>query len=830
MPRIAKTSQTQNPPKNRFKRRNGSPTPTDKTGPTPKNTTKDTVPKSRNKIPIISDKKMWASDLAIAKQIFEQIKGEEFPSSGNKSSPKFIPVVEKCIQRNQQVTKRQIALVACLLATDSESNYSSLPDGFTNNDNQYFDEENIKVATLYALTEVLKAQTVQDIENLRSWKKLKSQGFQQIVRIGFGEVLNITFADRMTGLDPDIRPWIAIKEQKWTGKVFNSEDLMATAMAAYLYHQIKVVNANGTFDVKGFRERHSPSNLLSEDGLILSRFIDSYPNARNMLEALRLGNKRLKELGYVNEDLIGIKDNQIPPWEIQHNGMRDGEYGLKLGRLELAVTLHRKGLGTLQVDSDKAIFTFTKQEFLDFYDSPQGCNGTSLSAFFRSNCSGVFSALNHKSPDHALEVLLGEKPLIKGGNKDSISSLSSANFNLELELVNAGEITVNRNEIVAYKSIYTGKRAIPKSLRISGPITIEKLHGVLHGSMYNPFQNGVSFTPANDKNGILFPAQQFSLVGRKFGGILQRPETAEAFYRVIDSVIVSNHPSILEGMLKARKVRCARESIMRADDYRLVFSAMPEALSDIDFSEFNPGYKEMLFICRQIVKLKTAGRVKDKITTLCEITNERKKTFERDHASRINVLEKILRHLCLAAILNASYNSANGIMLPNNTTRERNIGVIDAERAKQSLRIANFLRGKFVEQTEMRETYRHQSLSTLKTLLKSDRPKFTSQINDLRRVIQEMEMKDKCNLGEDVITRDTFYNEYDFACTSLGLQGLVSEPEMQNLVAWHCLKKTTSASDQTSGFLSDLPLDLINPNNEDCIKDLKLLWSYVVAG
>ena len=128
----------------------------------------------------------------------------------------------------------------------------------------------------------------------------------------------------------------------------------------------------------------------------------------------------------------GLDKDQILPWEIRHTNMREGEYGKKLYRLELAKTLFDDGLGQFDLDSEKPRLIFTKKEFQDWYEKNVESKGITFANYLNKKVPSGFKYVAH-TVRGSLEILFGEKIRELYSAKKMVLNINHDNFDLVFE-------------------------------------------------------------------------------------------------------------------------------------------------------------------------------------------------------------------------------------------------------------------------------------------------------------------------------------------------------------------------------------------------------------
>ncbi len=265
-----------------------------------------------------------------------------------------------------------------------------MPTNFFDYANPNFDKR-ISVLAKHYLVDVLKLNTARKIEAVENWgQHLKDGGLISLMQMFKGRsipsILKLSFPGFLEGENPPIREWVLNSNAKWTEK--EGLELAKKACAWKLKYDLKVVKEDSSIDSKKLKEIEHWGEVFhydTENGF--SGMMDSCPYTKTTEDAIRLGIQNLKL-----KELIGLDENQIHPWQLQHNKMWEGESGKTLVK-QIAEYLVEKKLKLVNPDK-----TISAEKIKNITDWGIQFRNESSHSLKNSVCKNAYEALKLKYP------------------------------------------------------------------------------------------------------------------------------------------------------------------------------------------------------------------------------------------------------------------------------------------------------------------------------------------------------------------------------------------------------------------------------------------------
>jgi len=663
----------------------------------------------------------------------------------------------------------------------------------------------------YMLLELEGCSNAFEIESLRGYvDKIDKYGFRNAIeKFEIPDLVNASFPgftdmdNPVNGRNPIVRKW-AMQIVKWAyfGKAERNKvrDLATYAAAWTLEHGFKLVDENGEWDVKKASELKWDVEIAKSE-IGLAHITEYCPDTPNLIAFIDLGQKELVKSGVAKKELIGFEQGkQIPVWEIRHLSMREGEYGRRLYRIELAYKLQQAGLrSAFEVGENSVKFSFSKADFLAWCAAlekeRQGFNDFLKTALPSANRSvGV-------GPRQGLTLFFGKELPSGFSARDMVAALPQDNFSLSLEYPDLkllgkrdkkkkGETELVVAEVTR-KGRITGGLAHTAVLETNGRAS--EVSDELGSSASSPFKE-----------------ISFKTVARN----LLAGEKAQVFCRLPFAIAVSHSAKTsLESVLIAEEIsRKVSRHVVSDDDLRMVLRVINARFSAADY-DTSP--------IVELLKIKTPIR---------ELLLKPIRKNEREDSIIVHV-DKCLNSLIYEITLELLKAKNEGLIAENHPVsliKAGNANPIPIEKitaasiVRQRMFAAWRQVPKFLPDYGTELAVRILNFETTALRRKTFRLLAESTRLDLNTLLLDAINKTNkfIGVGHKLTTVDRFRSTVDYFSR---VTTTPRTPEQELLIAYMCLGKP----DGKEEFLTDISPGLAHDLGYSFHDQIKLAWRYI---
>ena len=800
---------------------------------------------------------------------------------------KFCRVAER-INPEASGDKEVLALAACLCVKppkfphiNPDGIFESLPSAMVRSK----DDPNYRIAIKFLFTQLEGFTNVRQIEDYSGWhNRVRGFGFRQLHCTNMHEGVEAGWPGWQEGIYPVFRGW-TFHVPKWHLGDF-SKELAENACAHFLLEHAEVVQGK-KFDLVKFRSVNSWQKKFDEAEIGMKSIPISCPYTPNLLSTFVLSGEKLKKAGLVDKELIGIEDDQIPWWEVTHEGMWTGKYGKNLFKLAFAKELAKARLGKFDTSSGQPVFTLTKAEFIEWYETHLEEQGKTLVSFLNEKLSGGNKDVAKGNVTKALEILLGEEFKFSYWSKNLLLSLKKEEYTITFDPVNIFDNEVVKAKVKALQKKIDDKATkirgvhepdngkepkkkpgksgvenldIVSNLRkrvLAGIATPESLSAGLIAVKRSPFMNnGVAFVrkekPGDSSQPVLVNtfdrSDHFSLGSTRLGRFVDRPE-ALPLYKMIDAVIAGENPDsssrkslLLECMLQAKHSSLATDGgyVLSDENLKGLLAIVRDSLNEINVnrdSRFMEDFKSLLNTL-----IAHNGDLRDVLLKAVSSLHKEDSDDAQNLKARvtsIEALEEILRYFTAVLVQQKLEDKMTGRKISPQSpfiTRLKLV-ISDPSLDKTAKLIADRIIKRWQCDTVLIQKYGNKTPEQLEAIAQK-RQMFSTQIQGalelaqaLRRIAGQIRGEEEGVLaGEANTTFARLKNSvYDWA-VALNTDEAKNNPALNMLVAYYCTnRKIPKDAKEPKGFLTALPKDLFDQGSEDFVNQLGIAWKFLAV-
>jgi hypothetical protein len=226
------------------------------------------------------------------------------------------------------------------------------------------------------------------------------------------EAIRLAIPKAVGGKPNQLHRWKVKYDNKWEDKQLIDE------LTEYLVeHKLKCVDARGRVSAEKIVDH---KNWHTEYKTECSTALKS--NKSGAISAYNA-------LSHKYPDLFGWRKEQIKPWQITQDPMWKNENGVKLFQSAMAYTLWSNGLGSMNSEAFRPKFSFTKSEFLHWYDERVKHNYLFIEDMLNENgLSSPYDTIAGKCQGGALEILFATQAPVLTDQKPRVRSTALALF------------------------------------------------------------------------------------------------------------------------------------------------------------------------------------------------------------------------------------------------------------------------------------------------------------------------------------------------------------------------------------------------------------------
>lgn len=528
---------------------------------------------------------------------------------------KFLRVLNRVVSESKDerliegIKDPEVIPLVAFMSVKTESNsggfLTSLPDWVVTKDERA--GENLSLLGRYVLLETFDLKTARDVEEFEKWDSIEISYLRKSRAV---EIAKSAFPELCSGTNPSVRPW-NIRGARWTEE--GARELAANACAWFLLHYINVVKENGTYDIEKMRSMSEwQKKLVSAD--LGSMYLNCPDVKYDLLGVLELGSKKLKELGLVNETLVGIGRNQFRPWDFKRKSIPKTYLEEMKARLQLAVKMNDYGLGYLYRDGNAARLIFTKDELIAWAEQlGKNTPYKTLDQLLRKEASTAFNSFAGDL-SKAIKLVFNEIPA-PGKSAAILRGLQKQKYELVFGLEEFPELKSENEENQvgsSFNCLYDSGRKLASVLKLEHFLLSDKKY-----SLYSP--DALRLEASNLQYELLSLGNlkyKPEIVGEKRRNLMiSYSIKIKALNRVADikekgGKIISSESDfyefvqVVKDLTKFHKIELNRillistllHSIKRSEDSKEIFPVVPNGFFDDSRIEFIEDAKILDFI------------------------------------------------------------------------------------------------------------------------------------------------------------------------------------------------------------------------------------------